>query len=441
MVDVNDDDDDEAALTASLVHNEETDDDTVTDTLENGINEEETREIGTDEQKSQQEQSLTPSPTLEGKELGLFYYDEVIKGKCLGHGTFADVYEVEQFKPDNDENFDEIRSEARRYYSSEHNKTKYAIKCLRVEFESPRLFRLAARDMEIEVSLLATLHHPHIIKLHATSASFRKASTCTSQEDANDFFLVEDRLSRTLNDAIDQWKRDKMRLPTAPVFRLRNGGNVKKEQLLAERVQVAHDVASALAYLHSKRIVYRDLKPCNVGFISEGPLGVETTKLYDFGLSRRLPPLDKKVENDVYVMTGKTGSLPFMAPEVFHKEPYNEKVDVYSFAILLWIMLALDLPYLDLAHDLQALSSKVILKGKRPPVPSKWAPRLQSLLKRSWSKDMDERPTMAQVCATLEDVLEAKPPAPTAKSTNKTTGTIGFAPQVTQNSLRRSKFL
>ncbi|CAE7533552.1 HT1 [Symbiodinium microadriaticum] len=41
---------------------------------------------------------------------------------------------------------------------------------------------------------------------------------------------------------------------------------------------------------------------------------------------------------ECYSMTGNTGSLRYMAPEVALRKPYNEKADVYSFAILLWQM-------------------------------------------------------------------------------------------------------
>lgn len=44
-------------------------------------------------------------------------------------------------------------------------------------------------------------------------------------------------------------------------------------------------------------------------------------------------------------MTGEVGSYRYMAPELVKHEPYNSKVDIYSWAILSWEILAIDRPY------------------------------------------------------------------------------------------------
>lgn len=50
-------------------------------------------------------------------------------------------------------------------------------------------------------------------------------------------------------------------------------------------------------------------KPDNVGFDSAGEV-----KIFDFGLAKRLDP-DDKSDNELYMLTGNTGSLRYMAPE------------------------------------------------------------------------------------------------------------------------------
>ena len=69
-----------------------------------------------------------------------------------------------------------------------------------------------------------------------------------------------------------------------------------------ERFTVARDVASAMQYLHNQYIVYRDLKPDNIGFDSDGVL-----KMFDFGLAKRVTSADK-TDDDLFNLTGNTGT-------------------------------------------------------------------------------------------------------------------------------------
>lgn len=62
------------------------------------------------------------------------------------------------------------------------------------------------------------------------------------------------------------------------------------------------------------------------GFDLCGPAG--TLKLIDFGLCKAIPK--DTTEREKYHMTGETGSVRYMAPEVALCKHYDEKVDVYS---------------------------------------------------------------------------------------------------------------
>jgi serine/threonine protein kinase len=365
-------------------------------------------------------------PTREVIKMALFHYDEVIRGPFLGHGSFSDVYEVQQFKSlaENDENLSKAHLlDARRYYTQqvEEGSTdkckKYAIKCLKDHFDNPKMYRFAAKDMETEADILSKVDHPNIIKVYAKSVSGTKASKCT-KEQAHDFFIVVDRLSSTLTDKIADWKKERQRMVGKPFFsfldRQHSHGNKKKEHIM-QRVRIASDVASALAYLHTEGIVYRDLKADNIGFDLEGKC-----KLFDFGLARRLPTDPKKQRmNDTYVMSGKTGSLMLMAPEVFNEQPYNQKADVYSFAMLLWKMLALELPYLEFIYDRAVFESKVMQEGKRPHMQGTWPKEIQNLLLKAWAKDMDDRPTMQEVCIMLNKFIVAGQLPPPSRSRSR----------------------
>ncbi|XP_024135302.1 dual specificity testis-specific protein kinase 2 [Oryzias melastigma] len=118
-----------------------------------------------------------------------------------------------------------------------------------------------------------------------------------------------------------------------------NGGNL--EQLLdsnkhlswLSRVKLACDIASGVAYLHSKGIFHRDLtsKNCLIKCDDNG----YTAVVGDFGLAEKIPTNQTEVEKLSVV-----GSPFWMAPEVLRDEPYDEKADVFSYGIILCEIIA-----------------------------------------------------------------------------------------------------
>jgi serine/threonine protein kinase len=89
-----------------------------------------------------------------------------------------------------------------------------------------------------------------------------------------------------------------------------------------------------------------------------------------------------------------------MAPECANSQPYNETCDVYSFAILLWEMLALKRPYL--LYTPKLMHEKVYNgEHKRPPVPPTWPNAIKICLKRCWDPDLHQRNSMEQVTTIL----------------------------------------
>ncbi|KAK3417486.1 hypothetical protein EUGRSUZ_H03426 [Eucalyptus grandis] len=102
-------------------------------------------------------------------------------------------------------------------------------------------------------------------------------------------------------------------------------------------IQLALDLSRGLSYLHSKKIVHRDVKTENMLLD-----GQRNLKIADFGVARveAQNPCD---------MTGETGTLGYMAPEVLDGKPYNRRCDVYSFGICLWEIYCCDMPYPDLS--------------------------------------------------------------------------------------------
>lgn len=105
---------------------------------------------------------------------------------------------------------------------------------------------------------------------------------------------------------------------------------MKKHPKLAEdHVQVlTGNLISALNYLHSRRILHRDLKPQNI-LLNE--MGMDA-KLCDFGLARNMT-------RETHLLTSIKGTPLYMAPEVMCDQPYDHLADLWSLGCILYEML------------------------------------------------------------------------------------------------------
>ena len=166
-----------------------------------------------------------------------------------------------------------------------------------------------------------------------------------------------------------------------------------------ERSHVILDLAEATAYLHSQRILHRDLKPDNIGFDHDGVL-----KVFDFDVARILPEsLLSDDSNATFKLTKRVGSPRYMSPECARGDQYNAKADVYTFGILCHELMSLVKPYSDMSSDQH--DALVFWKGVRPQCPTNWPVEIRSLLCSCWSEDLHFRPTMKEAQAILQKEL------------------------------------
>ncbi|KAH7838096.1 hypothetical protein Vadar_022037 [Vaccinium darrowii] len=204
--------------------------------------------------------------------------------------------------------------------------------------------------------------------------------------------------SNTSRDAINS-------LPTracSVVVEYLPGGTLKKylirnwQKKLAFKVviQLALDLARGLSYLHSKKIVHRDVKSENMLLDSHRAL-----KIADFGVAR----VEAQNPRD---MTGETGTLGYMAPEVLDGKPYNRKCDVYSFGICFWEIYCCDMPYPDLSFA--EVSSAVVKQNLRPEIPRCCPSSVANIMRRCWDANPEKRPEMDEVVKLLEAVDTSK---------------------------------
>ena len=132
------------------------------------------------------------------------------------------------------------------------------------------------------------------------------------------------------------------------------------------------------------------------GFTADGIL-----KIMDFGLASVIESTGP-YSDDIYEMTGGTGSLRYMAPEVADTRPYNHKCDVYSFSILLWELLSCKKPYAGLSID--DYYDQVVYGGVRPNIESKWNKELTELMTKCWDAEHENRPNSQEIVTTLESI-------------------------------------
>ncbi|GLC39889.1 hypothetical protein PLESTB_000671600 [Pleodorina starrii] len=127
----------------------------------------------------------------------------------------------------------------------------------------------------------------------------------------------------------------------------------------------------------------------------------------------------------VWRLTGQTGSCMYMAPEVYRNMPYNEKVDVFSFGVLMYevfsrqlmLVSALNLRELRLRGlDTPEGYAQTVAEGYRPPKPLAMPEPLYELMSACWADDPCARPNMADVVETLRLLQEQYAPQATASA-------------------------
>ncbi|TMX03681.1 hypothetical protein EJD97_014858 [Solanum chilense] len=170
--------------------------------------------------------------------------------------------------------------------------------------------------------------------------------------------------------------------------------NRRKKLAFKVVVQIALDLARGLSYLHTQKIVHRDVKTENMLLDK-----TRTVKIADFGVAR----VEASNPND---MTGETGTLGYMAPEVLNGNPYNRKCDVYSFGICLWEIYCCDMPYPDLSFS--EVTSAVVRQNLRPEIPRCCPSSLANVMKRCWDANPDKRPEMDEVVSMIEAIDTSK---------------------------------
>ncbi len=146
------------------------------------------------------------------------------------------------------------------------------------------------KNLRQEIGILRTLNHENIILMFDAFETEREFCVVTEYAQGELFDILQD----------DQ------RLPEATVQ------------------QIAKQLVKALHYLHSNRIIHRDMKPQNVLIGANGRI-----KLCDFGFARAM-------SNNTMVLTSIKGTPLYMSPELVKEQPYDATSDLWSLGIILY---------------------------------------------------------------------------------------------------------
>ena len=160
--------------------------------------------------------------------------------------------------------------------------------------------------------------------------------------------------------------------------------------------RIAIQVASALRFLHSINIIFRDLKADNVLLWSLLPDHLINCKVIDFNISAHADPEGAR---------GLHGTKGFIAPEVAHRNLANEcsvydhRADIFSFGMFLYQLLARRHPF----HNLQPFKIEAAIEeGQRPQLEDVSVAEtglyyLSCVMKLCWDGSPKQRPTSQQI--------------------------------------------
>jgi len=169
-----------------------------------------------------------------------------------------------------------------------------------------------------------------------------------------------------------------------------------------QKHKILLDTAEAMNYLHSfePEIVHRDLKSLNLLLTETFRCSVlPHIKLSDFGLSRM-----RENGSDWGIMTNACGTTHWMAPEVVLGTNYDQKCDVYSFAMIIYEVICREMPFEDVeAEAVGTLASQ----GHRPTpdaIPPDCPDYLTNLMVACWAHQPQSRPSFTVVLELLSSV-------------------------------------
>lgn len=225
-------------------------------------------------QKKVAESSFLRRASVEVERFPQFALSELSIGRFCGKGAFCFVSDVnaitlskhetlpQEYNREAADSIVQDRKFMAKNFLRDQQHKRYVVKELQPTMKNdPDLFVESLVDLVLEARFLALLRHPHIIKMRAFSAS------SPFLPGGPKYFLVLDKLYDILSNRLQT--SYKKRIPRFGDFK-----GEKKKDFWVERLSLLYDLSMALYFLHNQNVVYRDLKPDNIGFDIRGDVKI-----------------------------------------------------------------------------------------------------------------------------------------------------------------------
>jgi serine/threonine protein kinase len=232
------------------------------------------------------------------------------------------------------------------------DKPRRALVCVKV-IKIRNIPKKEREATKMEVDLLRRLNHPNIVRYMDSFLSRNGESLCICMEYCDG------------GDLAGQIKAARRNL-------------FSESKILHYFVQMA----LGLQYMHTNKVLHRDLKTQNVFLLGNGRL-----VLGDLGISKVLDGTMDFAQTCI-------GTPYYMSPEIFKNKPYSYKSDVWALGCVLYEMTTLNHAF-D-AGSLNGLAQKII-KGRYPPIASKYSSHLRELISQMLNVSPNSRPDLDQI--------------------------------------------
>ncbi len=232
------------------------------------------------------------------------------------------------------------------------DKVKRGLVCVKI-IKIKNIPKKEREATKMEVDLLRKLHHPNIVRYVDSFLSKNASELCICMEYCDG------------GDLATQIKAAKKNL-------------FSENKILHWFVQLA----LGLHYMHSNKVLHRDLKTQNVFLLGNGRL-----VLGDLGISKVLDGTMDFAQTCI-------GTPYYMSPEIFQNKPYSYKSDVWALGCVLYEMTTLNHAF-D-ANSINGLAGKII-KGRYPPIHHKYSRHLRDLIQSMLEITPAKRPDIDQI--------------------------------------------